>query len=179
MNTNPHDPSHDSPLDSPLDSFDPGAFFSSAEETLRLIASLPAPEGLEIRIEAALRSAPKRGRILSWPEYFQPASFNIDRPWLRLAAAAAIAFVVVGGGWGVYSRVERQQAARVIVIPARGPAAGGFSNAGAIRTPQTLNGPVLAQPATPKPAQPKSKKKHRVQPKAKSGTDASGAMAPK
>ncbi len=130
MNSNPHDPLNNGPL--------PG----SAEETLRLIASLPAPEGLEDRIDAALRSAPRRGRVLAWLTHLQP-----DRPWLRMAAAAAIAFVVVGGGWGVYFRVERQQAAKVIVIPARGPATGGFSNAGAIRTPQMLNLPVLAQPA--------------------------------
>ena len=44
-------------------------------------------------------------------------------------------------------RVERQQPANVIAVPASGPAAGGFSNAGAIRTPQTLNGPLLVPPA--------------------------------
>jgi hypothetical protein len=129
MNTNSHDP------------FAQEALSGSAEETLRLIASLPAPEGLENRLEAALRSAPRRGRVFAWPALFQP-----NRPWPRVAAAAAIALIVVGGGWGVYSRVERQQAAKVIVTPAPGLAAGGFSNSGAIRTPQTLNGPVLAQP---------------------------------
>ena len=119
-----------------------GARSGSAEETLRLIASLPAPEGLEDRIDAALRSAPRRSRVFAWPTHFQPC-----RPLSRLVAAAAIALVVVGGGWGVYSRVERQQAAKVFVIPAPGPAAGAFSNAGAIRTPQTLNGPVVAASA--------------------------------
>jgi hypothetical protein len=114
----------------------------SAETTLRLIASLPAPEGFEDRIEAALRSAPRRGRLLPWPAYRQPSP-----PWFRVAAAATIAFVVVGGGWGVYSHVERQQAEKVILVPAPGPAGGGFSNAGAIRTPQTLIGPVVAPPA--------------------------------
>lgn len=135
MNPNSHDPRH-----AP---FAQGALSgSSAEETLRLIAGLPVPEGLEDRIDAALRSAPRRSRVFEWPAHFQP-----NRPWSRLAAAAAIALVVVGGGWGVYSRVEQQQAAKVVATPAPGPAAGGFSNAGAIRTPQTLNGPVLAQPA--------------------------------
>ena len=54
---------------------------SSAEETLRLIASLPAPAGLEDRVHAALRSAPHGaparglragvaswGRVLAWPK---------------------------------------------------------------------------------------------------------------
>jgi hypothetical protein len=131
---------------SPPPHFAHAPFSGSAEETLRLIATLPAPEGLEDRIEnrleAALRSAPPSGHVLHWP-----AHIHQDRPWFRVAAAAAIAFVVVGGGWGVYSRVERQQPANVTVSPAPGPAAGGFSNAGAIRTPQTLNGPVVTTPA--------------------------------
>jgi hypothetical protein len=62
---------------------------------------------------------------------------------MRSAAAAAIVFVVVGGGWGVYSRVQQPQAAKVITMPARVAAPGGFSNAGAMRTPNTLNGPVV------------------------------------
>ena len=69
---------------------------------------------------------------------------------MRGAAAAAIVFVVVGGGWGVYLRVQPVQAPKVIAMP-RVSAGGGFSSAGAMRTPQTLNGPVLVTPAT-KPA---------------------------
>ncbi|MGB7546973.1 MAG: hypothetical protein WBM14_04420, partial [Terracidiphilus sp.] len=63
----------------------------------------------------------------------------------RGAAAAAIVFVVAGGGWGVYSRVQPAQATKVIAMP-RVAAPSGFSSAGAMRTPQTLNGPVLAHP---------------------------------
>jgi hypothetical protein len=114
----------------------------SAEATLRLIASLPPPKGLEDRVRAGLAAAPRRGRILAWPAALKPQS-----AWMRSAAAAAIVFVVVGGGWGVYSRVQRTQPARVIVLAPRGPAQGGFASAGAMRTPQTLNGPVVAHPA--------------------------------
>lgn len=114
---------------------------SSAEETLRLIASLPAPEGLEDRIHEALRSAPPRGLLLNWPR-----ESLLRRDWMRAVAAAAIAFVVTGGGWGVYSRVQQGQPARMMVMPAHGAAPGSFSGAGAIRTPQTLNGPVLTHP---------------------------------
>ncbi len=114
----------------------------SAETTLRLIASLPPPEGLEERVRAGLAAAPRRGRILAWPAALTPQS-----AWMRSAAAAVIVSVVVGGGWGVYSRVQRPQPARVIVLAPRGPAQGGFASAGAMRTPQTLNGPVVAHPA--------------------------------
>lgn len=118
---------------------------SEVEETLRLIAGLPAPEGLEDRVHAALRKAPRTAKLLGWPAGLAPA-----RTWMRGAAAAAIVFVVVGGGWGVYSRVQPAQAPKVIAMP-RVSAGGGFSSAGAMRTPQTLNRPVLVQPA-PKPA---------------------------
>ena len=132
---------------------------SSAGETLRLIASLPAPAGLEDRVRTALCHAPnrdsqKKARVLPWPRRLNPQS-----GWMRTAAAAAIVFVVVGGGWGVYTRVEHNLPAKVIVMPTRMPAAGGFSSAGAMRTPQTLPGPIA--PVQPKtlPAQPKAVRK--------------------
>jgi hypothetical protein len=115
------------------------------ENTLRLVAGLPAPEGLEDRIQQALREAPRSARILSWPlsrEGWAHSAFA------RGAAAAAIVFVVGGGGWGVYSRVHPPQAPKVIAMP-RIAAPGGFSSAGAMRTPQTLNRPVLAHPVVP------------------------------
>jgi hypothetical protein len=77
---------------------------------------------------------------------------------MRGAAAAAIVFVVAGGGWGIYTRVEPAQPARVLVMPRAG-AAGGFSGAGAMRTPETLHGPVVAQPVTEKPIEVKAAKK--------------------
>jgi hypothetical protein len=129
----------------------------SAEETLRLIAKLPAPDGLEERVIAGVRArrlaAPRGARILEFP-----GAPRLGGSWMRSAAAAAIVCVVVGGGWGVYSRVQQPQAAKVIVMPAHGAGQGGFSNSGAMRTPTTLNGPVVAdpvvvQPMTPKPAQ--------------------------
>jgi hypothetical protein len=114
----------------------------AAEETLRLIAHLPAPQGLEDRVHAALHSRPRRGRMLSWPSVPR-----LESNWMRSAAAAAIVFVVAGGGWGIYSRVQQPQA-KVIVMPLHVATQGGFSSAGAMRTPNTLNGPVLAHPVT-------------------------------
>src|ERR1035437_10280252 len=123
-----------------------GDVSSPAETTLRLIAKLPASEGIEDRVMAGVKAAPRGARVLHWPEVLQPAG-----GWMRSAAAAAIVFVVAGGGWGVYSRVQQPQQARVIVLPPHGPAQVGFSSAGAMRTPQTLNGPVLAHPVTAQP----------------------------
>jgi hypothetical protein len=141
-----NDPTQNSFSNDSVSGSEPG----SAEATLRLIASLPAPTGLEERVRAGLAAAPRKGRILAWPAAFRPES-----GWMRAAAAAAIVCMVAGGGWGVYSRVQRPQPAKVIVLAPRGPAQGGFSSAGAVRTPQTLNGPVVAHPATARPVESK------------------------
>jgi len=128
---------------------------STGEDTLRLIAGLPAPAGLEDRVQAGLRAAPAKARILHWPTALLP-SRGLAGSWMRSAAAAAIVVVVAGGGWGIYSRVQPSQPARVVVMPPRVGTGGGFSNAGAMRTPQTLNGPVLLHSAPAKPAQAKT-----------------------
>lgn len=127
------------------------------EETLRLIARLSAPEGLEERVQAGLRaasvarnSAAGKARILRWP-----VALRLENAWLqnlaRAAAAAAIAAVVVGGGWSVISRVQPAQPARAIATPPRVSSQGSFSSAGAMRTPQTLNGPIVEPPAVAQP----------------------------
>jgi hypothetical protein len=109
-----------------------------ADATLRLIAGLPTPGGLEKRVIAGLRSAPRSGRIISWPRLLNPTE-----NWLRSAAAAAIVFVVIGGGWGVYSHVKTTNAT---AAPPTTGAGGAFSNAGARVIPHTLTSPVVVQP---------------------------------
>jgi len=121
---------------------------NSGEDTLRLIAGLPAPAGLEERMLKALRAAPRSGHILAWPVRFR-AKTALESNWMRAAAAAAIVFVVVGGGWGVYSRVQPGPAGKVIVMPQVVPSSGGFSGAGAIRVPATIPGPKIGDQATP------------------------------
>lgn len=118
----------------------------NAEETLRLIANLPAPAGLEDRLHEVMRSAPRRGRILNWP-----AKTLMRADWMRAAAAAAIAFVVAGGGWGVYSRVQQAPPANAVAMPPHVAAPGGFSSAGAMRTPPTIEGPVVNGPVVDGP----------------------------
>jgi hypothetical protein len=75
--------------------------------------------------------------------------------WMRAAAAAAIAFVVVGGGWGVYTRVQPAGPDKVVVVPA----SRGFEGAGAIRTPQTIPGPTVTVPVKAHPTPTKGTRK--------------------
>jgi hypothetical protein len=114
-----------------------------AERTLRIIAGLPAPEGLEDRIMDALSRAPRTASVLPWPEGKRGGWMGGSL--IRGAAAAAIVFVVGGGSWTVYSRAHPPQAPKVIAMP-RVAAPRGFATGGAMRTPQTLNGPTLAHP---------------------------------
>jgi hypothetical protein len=114
-------------------------FQGEAEATLRLIASLPAPEGLPERVREGLRTgaSPRGARVLEWPV---AARQGFD--WLRGAAAAAIVGVVVGGAWWISANAPASGGSAV-AVPVHVRPAGGFSNAGAMRTPHTLNGPVL------------------------------------
>ena len=120
------------------------------EETLRIVARLSPPEGLEDRVRAGLRAAMPKARILHWP-----VVLRLENAWMqnlaRAAAAAAIVAVVVGGGWGVSSRFQPTQPSSAIAVPPHSAGQGGFSSAGAMRTPQTLNGPVVASPAAAHP----------------------------
>lgn len=146
----------------------------SGEATLRLIAQLPPPKGLEKRVLASLETAPRSGRILSWPRALQPSE-----AWMRSAAAAAIVFVVAGGGWSIYMRVQPLKPGTTVAAPAQ---AGGFSSAGAMRMPQTVTGPVIAKPAdtqtkTDKSAPVASRARHRVHEAAASKTPGQPAVA--
>lgn len=158
MTSNPHEPSAIRSASTP------------AEETLRLIASLPAPVGLEERVQtavsAARRATPRRGRLLAWPGTARP-----ENSWMRSAAAAAIVFVVAGGGWGVYMGVEQPRfdqngPAKVFVMPTHMPATGGFTGAGAIRTPVTLPGPKAPHVIKKPVAEPTAARKAVTNPKA-------------
>ena len=124
--------------------FSSSADAADAERTLRLIATLPAPDGLEERVKAGLHAAPSRGIVVVWP-------FSADgRGWMTgagvRAAAAAIVLVVAGGSWEVYSHIRVASAPTAVVLPQIPAHAGGFSAAGATRKPQTLEGPVVAVP---------------------------------
>ena len=124
--------------------------YGPGEDTLRLIASLPAPSGLASRVQAVLRTAPQRGRILTGPSPLRPPFGWMYAGWMRGLAAAGIVCVVAGGGWHLYTRVQPSGAARIVVIPATGaPGGSNFSTSGVKRIPQPVDGPVLIHPPAP------------------------------
>ena len=138
-----------------------GAESRSWEATLHLIAHAPVPEGIEDRVHAALKTAPHSARLLAWPTSWTESGWAAG--WMRAVAAAAIAVIVAGGGWSVYTRVQHPSGkALAVPVVQTGPAAG-FSSAGAIRTPQTVKGTVLQQPDKASAGERKSAKKAGAQ----------------
>ena len=118
---------------------------SETEDTLRLLAKLPAPDGLEGRVHSALKNASRSAEVLSWPGSGGSARGWVNSPLMRGAAAAAIVLVVMGGGWEVYSHIQPAPLPQAITQPHVVAPRGGFSSANAIRTPTTLNGPTVKQ----------------------------------
>ena len=143
----------------------PGKENKSAEETLRLIASLPAPDGLVERVQTRLRTAPQTGQVLSWPQGFASSGWRYGNA-LRGAAAAAIVCVVVGGGWRIYSRVQPGPSARVIEMPAPAGSPRGFSIGGSVHTPDP--GPVPVRQVVAEPTGAVTSQPIVMQPKIKS-----------
>jgi anti-sigma factor RsiW len=119
------------------------AMVGEADATLRLIAAMPAPDGLEERVKTGVRRRAKNqaSALVEWPGGTRRSW--MENNWLRGAAAAAIVAIVGGGSWQVYSRVQPKQAQ--IALPHVGTPAGGFANANAVRTPKTLDVPVVPQ----------------------------------
>jgi hypothetical protein len=151
-------------------------FGSEAEVTLRLIASLPAPVGLEERVHAGLRNAPVTPRVLAWPAAFSVTGGLNAGGWLRGAAAAAIVVVVAGGSWGIYARVQPGLPAHGVAGP-RMLAPGSFSETGAERRPHTVVGPVA--PAAVTPAAATQAPKAAAKPMAPATLKTKAALAPK
>jgi hypothetical protein len=128
---------------------DRSAGVADAEKTLRLISTLPAPEGIEERVKSGLRAAPRQTGVLAWP------SAGADRGrWtlsaMRASAAAAIVLVVAGGAWEVYAHIRIAPEPSAVAAP-QSMDGGGMSTATAKRTPKTLDGPVAVLPANMKP----------------------------
>lgn len=127
--------------------FDRSAGALAEERTLRAIATLPAPEGLEDRVKAGLRGASREGKVVSWPFSSGGARRWMQSAGMRAAAAAAIVVVIAGGGWEVYSHIQLAPLPAAVAEPQPLNQGGAFHAAGAIRVPQTLEGPVVAAPA--------------------------------
>jgi hypothetical protein len=114
----------------------------SAQETLRLLATLPAPEGLVERVHTGLRVAPRTANLLPWPVFLAGQTTG----FMRGAAAAAIVCVVAGGGWRIYSHRPLPPSPAVMQMPSAAARPGAFGAAGAKHIPQSLDGPLLLQP---------------------------------
>ena len=114
----------------------------AAEAALKRIAALRAPEGLADRIEAQLRVEARSAVVAPRRS---PLAGLFALGWMRMAASAAIALLVAGGGWAVAFQagqtLEARQGAAPRVVAT--PAGGGFSTGAAIRTPQTVEGPAV------------------------------------
>ena len=152
--------------------FDRSAGALDAESTLRLIASLPAPEGLEGRVKVRLQSVPSRARIIAWPFTSGEGGRWMQSAGMRAAAAAAIVLVIAGGGWEVYSHIQPAALPTAVSAPQPLNRSGGFNAAGAKRVPQTLDGPVVAAPVMSKEKEPADSnavlpQKHSKRPAAK------------
>src|ERR1700739_759804 len=130
---------------------DRSAGLTDAEKTLRVIATLPAPEGIEERVKSGLHAAPRQGSVISWPPMAANGARWTQLAALRAAAAAAIVVVVAGGAWEVYAHIRVAPEPAAVAAPEHLGGTGGLSTAGAVRKPQTLEGPVVAVPANVKP----------------------------
>ncbi len=116
--------------------------FVEAEATLRMLAGVSSPEGLEERIKARLMDGAQRGQVLAWKSGEQEPPGWLRSAAMRGLAAAAIVGAVVGGGWSVASYGRHSAAPQAITLPHLA-VPGGFSSAGAMRTPQTLHPPAV------------------------------------
>lgn len=112
------------------------------EETLRRLAQLPAPTGLQERVQARLATANKQNKRDDWRAFFSKL-FAPQSSWRRGLAAAAIVLVIFGVGWGIAWSIQPPAPAAQIAPPVGATVSGGFSSAGAIRTPPTLQGPAV------------------------------------
>jgi hypothetical protein len=148
---------------------------SPAEQTLRMLAHMPAPEGLSARVQASLRTAPQRER-LSLGGVFGLSGWMRSSA-LRTAAAMGIVCVVAGGGWQIYSHVQTSPGMQGVALPVHvnsgDSSQGGFSTSGAIAKPDPLKAPVITH-QTPNPPQASSQP---IQPERKTAKKKSQAKA--
>jgi hypothetical protein len=112
------------------------------EQTLRQLAQAPAPAGLQERVQARLAAA-ARPQKRDWRAFFAEL-FEPQSNWRKGLEAAAIVLLVFGVGWGIALSIQQPAPSAQAAPPPVGvTVGGGFSSAGAIRTPQTLQGPAV------------------------------------
>jgi hypothetical protein len=126
--------------------------FSSGEapvneglETLRLLAEMPAPAGLEDRVHRRISAAHEARKQRSFWSLWKPAQR------LQFAGAAVLMVVIGASSWTVFrGRVVTETPGQPApASPAPVSPAGGFAPAGAERRPSTVN-PIKVPPAPKK-----------------------------
>lgn len=118
-----------------------------AEETLRMVAKLPAPTGLEDRVQRRLNA-----EML----YSEERRYSIWSLWmpgrkLQFAAAGVLAAAVAISSWSVYhgqrmAANANAAAKQAAPAPAKSAAGNGFTPAGAVGVPHTI-APIHVAPA--------------------------------
>jgi hypothetical protein len=117
------------------------------EETLRMVARMPVPDGLEERVQRRLDVELLRGeqpRHSVW-SLWMPARK------LQFAGAGVLAAAVAISSWSVYHGQRRAANANAAAkqaapAPAKSTAGSGFTPAGAVGVPHTL-APIHVAPA--------------------------------
>jgi hypothetical protein len=118
-----------------------------AEETLRLVATLPPPIGLEDRVHHRLETT-QFDLLEQSPRSFWSLWMPVRR--LQFAGAAALVLALAASSWSVYHTKN----GAVVIQPAPQTASpttptGNFGSAGAERHPSTLT-PIKVPPAPKK-----------------------------
>jgi hypothetical protein len=145
-----------------------------AEETLRRVAQLPPPAGLEERVHERLTAE----RSHAW----HAEERGVWRLWkparrLQFAAAAVLAVAVAGSSWGVYhwrGSTKMPSGAQTVQPPPPAPQTGGFGTADVKRVPPTL-APIKVPPA---PRKKPSAGVAKIAPKKPAGQTADTAQKP-
>lgn len=120
----------------------------AADETLRLVAKMRAPEGLEDRVQRRLDAEMLRG------EERRHSVWSLWMPGrkLQFAGAGLLAVAVAISSWSVYhgqrtaANAGNAAAKQAAPAPAKSAAGSGFTPAGAVAVPHTL-APIHVAPA--------------------------------
>jgi hypothetical protein len=143
------------------------AALREADQTLRMMAKLPPPEGLADRVHVRLRSQQaglESNRKRSWFAL-------LAGPRWQFATMALVFAALAGGGWNVY-RLNHSQ---VLVAPPHQAAPGGFDSSHEMHVPPTL-APIHVPPAPKKKPAAGRNGSHSTHPPAASSADASKAQ---
>jgi hypothetical protein len=126
--------------------------------TLHLLTQVEPPKGLAERVQSRLEDEPRRRTHRGLLHLFDPLTPWGN--WMRGLAAAAIVAILAGGCWEVFSRSHAPAVtpSASLAAPSTTTTGNGFTSAGAVRKPQTLDGPLARPENDPAKSAVKAKK---------------------